>query len=80
MRSPELILRTPWVVPGNASVFTFAMLGSLDGMKSLFSKGLTSPYYVCISNGRTALHVSNTQLKLSAQLMTVLTINAAVRS
>jgi hypothetical protein len=54
------------MVPGNASVFTFAVLGNLDGIKSLFNKGLASPYDVCVSNGRTALHVSETQFKVSA--------------
>jgi hypothetical protein len=78
MKGPELTLRMPRVVPANASVISYAVLGKIDGIKSLFDKGLASPFDV-ISNGRTALHVSKAQLKVPLQLMTVLTINAAVR-
>jgi hypothetical protein len=58
MRGPGVSLSMPRVIPDNAPVLTFAVQGNLDGIKSLFSKGVASPYDVALSNGRTALHVS----------------------
>jgi hypothetical protein len=44
---------------GRFKIFTFAIGGDLDGIKSLFNRGLASPFDVCESNKRTALHVSH---------------------
>jgi hypothetical protein len=57
MKGPGVPLSMPRVIPDNAPVLTFAVQGNLDGIKSLFSKGIASPYDVALSNGRTALHV-----------------------
>jgi hypothetical protein len=57
MKGPGVSLSMPRVIPDNAPVLTFAVQGNLDGIRSLFSKGIASPYDVALSNGRTALHV-----------------------
>ena len=57
MKGPELFLRVPRVVPDNAPALFYAVQGDIDGIKSLFSKGLASPYDVALTNGRTAFHV-----------------------
>ena len=57
MKGPELVLRIPRVVPDNAPALFYAVQGDIEGMKSLFSKGLASPYDVALDNSRTALHV-----------------------
>jgi hypothetical protein len=50
-------LSMPQVITDNAPILIFAVQGNLDGIKSLFSKGVASPYDIALSNGRTALHV-----------------------
>ena len=59
MKGPELVLRVPRVVPDNAPALFYAVQGDIEGIKSLFSKGLASPYDVALDSGRTALHVCN---------------------
>jgi len=68
MKGPELILRTLRVIPANAPVINYAVQGNLDGIKSLFNKGLASPFDI-IDNGRTALHVREPQPKVPLQMM-----------
>jgi hypothetical protein len=68
MKGPELILRTLRVIPANSPIITYAVKGNLDGIKSLFNKGLASPFDV-IDNGRTALHVREPQPKAPFQIM-----------
>lgn len=58
MKGPELVLRMPRIVPDNAPALFYAVQGDIEGIKSLFSKGLASPYDVALNDGRTALHVS----------------------
>jgi hypothetical protein len=50
------------VVLDNAPVLFFEVQRNLDGIKDLFNQGLTSPFDVALSNGRTALHVSEQSL------------------
>jgi hypothetical protein len=57
MNGPQVSLAMPRIISGNSDVFNFAIQGNLEGIKSLFSKGLASPFDVCESNGRTPLHV-----------------------
>jgi hypothetical protein len=58
MQGPSLSLNVPRVIPDDSPVFSFAVQGNLAEIRSLFNKGLASPYDVGLSNGRTALHVS----------------------
>jgi hypothetical protein len=58
MKGPQITLSMPRVVNGSADIFAFAVQGDIDGIKSLFSQGVASPYDVACTNGRTALHVS----------------------
>lgn len=62
MQEPELILRVPRVVSDNAPVLFFAVQRNLDSIEDLFNQGLTSPFNVALSSGRTALHVSEKSL------------------
>ena len=57
MKGSEVVLRVPRVVPDNVPSLFYAVQGDIEGIKSLFSKGLASPYDVALTNGRTALHV-----------------------
>ena len=50
-------LTVPRVIPDDSPILSFAVQGNLEGIKSLFSQGIASPYDVGLSNGRTALHV-----------------------
>ena len=55
---PRVALSLPRVVPDNAEIFSCAVRGDLDGMKSLFERGLASPFDIGIGTGRSPLHVS----------------------
>lgn len=57
LQAPELRIRVPRVRPRQSDIFNMARLGDVDGLKTLFEKGLASPYDVD-SSGITALHVS----------------------
>jgi hypothetical protein len=57
MNGPQVSLKMQRVVAGSSDLFSFAVQGNFDGIKSLFSRGLASPYDVAATNGRTALHV-----------------------
>ena len=57
MKGPELVFRMPRVVPDNAPSHFYAVQGDIEGIKSLFSKGLASPYDLALTDGRTALYV-----------------------
>jgi hypothetical protein len=54
---PQVSLKMPRIVPGSSDLFSFAVQGNFDGIKSLFTRELASPYDVAATNGRTALHV-----------------------
>ena len=58
MNGPQISLSMPRVIDGNADIFSFAVQGDLNGIISLFSQGLASPYDVASSTGRSPLHVS----------------------
>jgi hypothetical protein len=58
MQGPSLSLNVPRVIPDDSPVLSFAVQGNLAEIRSLFNKGLASPYDIGLSNGRTALHVS----------------------
>ncbi|MCJ1432425.1 hypothetical protein MMC27_001781 [Xylographa pallens] len=53
--TPELLIRVAKVIPNRSSVFHYAMLGNVDGIKELFAKGLASPFDVAES-GSSVLH------------------------
>lgn len=57
MNGPQLSLRMPRTVEGSSDIFSFAVQGNLEGVKSLFRCGMASPFDVAATNGRTALHV-----------------------
>ena len=42
----------------NADIFRYAVLGNLDGIKTLFQQGLAFPHDVDFSSGIAALNVS----------------------
>jgi hypothetical protein len=77
MNGPKVSLAMPRTIAGNSEIFTFAIRGDLGGIKSLFSQGLASPFDVCESNGRTALHVSHRLLKSTEGTLIVGTKYAA---
>lgn len=58
MNGLQVALTTPRIVPGDAPIFKFAIQGDREGVQSLFSQGLASPYDIAQSTGRTVLHVS----------------------
>lgn len=59
LQAPELKIRIPRVRPNQAPVFNLARCGDTEGLRTLFEKGLASPYDID-SEGHTALHVSLT--------------------
>jgi hypothetical protein len=74
MNGPQVSLKMPRVVAGSSDIFSFAVQGNFDGIKSLFSRGLASPYDVAAPNGRTALHVCTNWFRVSGdEMLTVCT-------
>lgn len=55
--SPQFSLKFPQIVADNSDVFQFAKVGDTEGIKSLFSKGLTSPDVINSSWGVPLLNV-----------------------
>lgn len=55
---PEICLRFPRVVSADSKVFTFAMMGDTDSIKSLFSSGLASSRDISARDGYSVMHVS----------------------
>jgi hypothetical protein len=58
LAGPVVSLKMQRTVPGNSDIFTFAKLGEVDKMKTLFEQGLASPHDVHFESGITPLHVS----------------------
>ena len=58
LHGPQLQLRVPRVISRSAKIFDFAMIGNIDGIKSLFKTGLGSPFDAN-ELGTTALMVSH---------------------
>ncbi|KAI9666521.1 MAG: hypothetical protein M1821_004457 [Bathelium mastoideum] len=54
--SPELTLRVPRIINGNADIFIFAEQGNMVGIQRLFERRQASVDDVASSTGRTALH------------------------
>jgi hypothetical protein len=79
MKGPNISLSVPRVIPDDGPILSFAVQGNLDGIKSLFSQGIASPYDVGFNNGRTALHVSCDELEDSAKYEAVLMMDRVVR-
>ena len=59
MKGFELAFQVSQIIPDNAPALFYVVQGDIEGIKSLFSKGLASPYDVALDSGRTALHVCN---------------------
>ena len=64
--APELLLRVAKVIPNRSSVFHYAMLGNVDGIKRLFAERLASPFDVADS-GSSVLHVGRFWWSFSIQ-------------
>ena len=58
LAGPVLSLKMERTIPGNSDIFTFAKLGEVDELKTLFEQGLASPHDVHFESGITPLHVS----------------------
>ncbi|KAI0977540.1 ankyrin repeat-containing domain protein [Xylaria arbuscula] len=54
--TPQLVISIPRTVPDNSEVFAFAVQGNIEGLVSLFNRGLASPSDVGVGTGRTPLH------------------------
>ena len=54
---PQFSLKFPQIVADNSDVFQFAKVGDIEGIKSLFSKGLASPDVINSSWGVALLNV-----------------------
>jgi hypothetical protein len=54
---PEMLLKMTRTCPRDAEIFFFSATGNTEGIKSLFEKGLASPYDVTYGTGTSALHV-----------------------
>ena len=54
---PELNLRVTRIVSSNSLIFMLAKWDDAEGLKTLLSRGLASPYDVDVITGETALHV-----------------------
>ena len=57
LTGPVASLKVQRTVPGSADIFTFTKLGDVDGIRTLFEKGLASPHDVQFDSGITPLHV-----------------------
>ena len=57
LAGPVASLEVRRTIPGDAEIFAYAKSGNVDGMKSLFQRGLASPHDVQYDSGVTALHV-----------------------
>ena len=58
LSGPQLSLVMPRVVSHTSEIFFYAMSGNIEGIKSLFEKGLAAPSDVNNTWGYSALHVS----------------------
>ena len=56
--APTMNLRVMRVIPDNSPLFSFAMEGRTAGIRDLFHQGLTSPFDIRESDGRSALHIA----------------------
>ncbi len=54
---PSLQLKTLRRIPDSAEAITFAMNGNIEGVKSLFGRGLASPVDVSDTRGYSLLRV-----------------------
>jgi len=57
LAGPTVSLKVQRTIAGNSDIFTFAKLGDVDKMRSLFEQGLASPHDVHFDSGLTPLHV-----------------------
>ena len=55
---PQVSLRTLRRVPDTALSIKYALTGNIEGLKTLFTRGLASPVDVCSSRGYSLLNVS----------------------
>lgn len=58
LAGPVVSLKVQRTVPGDADIFTYARLGNVDKIKTLFEQGLASPHDVSFQSGITPMHVS----------------------
>lgn len=64
LAGPVASLKVQRTVPGDAAIFTYAKLGDVNKIKSLFKQGLASPHDVSYRSGVTALHVRSHLLSM----------------
>lgn len=57
LNGPEITLRFPKIVGGDSILFYYAIMGDVQGIRSLFERGLGSPNIVRYDSGWTPLHV-----------------------
>ena len=55
-------------------IFRFASCGNIDGIQTLFSQGLASPFDGDNDDGKTALHASTSSLNFMIMMLTVASI------
>ena len=70
MGEPKLLLRLPRVIHWGSDIFKFAKRGNINGIKTLFSQGLASPFDVDDDDGETALHASTSSLNSMIMMLT----------
>ena len=66
LAGPVVYFNFQKAVPGNADVFTYAMLGDVDQLKHLFNNGLAPPNDVNFDSGVTALPIAVSHRKIRA--------------
>jgi hypothetical protein len=54
---PEMVIKIPRLCSPKADIFVFAATGNVDGIKTLFQRGLASPMDLECKNGLSPLHV-----------------------
>jgi hypothetical protein len=71
LAGPVASLKVQRTVPGSADIFTFAKLGDVDGIRTLFENGLASPHDVHFDSGITPLHVGTSSPQVFVSHSTV---------
>ena len=66
LAGPVVDLKFQRIVPGDADIFRYAMLGDIDKLENLFINGLASPNDVHAESGVTALHLAVSHRKIEA--------------
>jgi hypothetical protein len=66
LAGPVVDLKFQRIVPGDADIFRYAMLGDIEKLESLFINGLASPNDVHAESGVTAIHLAVSHRKIEA--------------